>query len=282
MLVPVVYPKIKTAEVEPPPQIPELHPGELGVLVVEDNKETAFLIESYLKRSEFRLTTVHSLSDARKILERLHPSAIVLDIILQGEPCWSFVKEIQERFSPPPPILAISVSPEATRALAAGANVFLQKPLDPATLLRHLRQLTVRLLQGKVLLIDDNEVARYLLRSLLPEASLEIVEARSGREGLQAAVTQQPSVIFLDLVMPDLSGFEVLHELRANERTRNTPVIIHSSHVLNHDDQAKIAYSNVVVWPKSRIETKSAAGELHAILGSLGMDFSAQVTGHHV
>lgn len=281
-LIPVIYPELKVEETVSVPKLPELRPDELAVLLVEDNRETAFLLENYLKRSEFRPVTVHSLSDARRVLEQMRPAAIVLDIILQGEPCWGLVKEIREKFSPDTPILAISVSPEATRSLAAGANAFLQKPIEAATLLRHLRELTVRPLCGKVLLIDDNEVSRYLLRNILPEASLEVIEARSGREGLQEALTHQPSVIFLDLVMPDLSGFEVLRELRADGRTREIPVIIHSSHAISEHEKEKIAYQGVAVWPKSRVESEYAAGELRSVLASLGMDLSEQVSSHHV
>lgn len=281
-LIPVIYADLNVEEALTVPEIPVLGPGELAVLLVEDNRETAFLLENYLKRSEFRTVTAYSLHDARRVLEQLRPAAIVLDIILQGEPCWGLVKEIREKFPPNLPILAISVSPEATRSLAAGANAFLQKPIDPAALLHHLRELTVRSLHGKVLLIDDNEVSRYLLRKVLPEATVEILEARSGREGLQEALAHRPTVIFLDLIMPDLSGFEVLRELRADERTREIPVVIHSSHSITQAEQEKIAYPSVAVWSKSRVEGEQAAEELCSVLGSLGMDLGKQIATHHV
>lgn len=270
--IPVVYPDYQDKEEIAVPEVPKIRANELAVLVVEDNHETAFLIESYLKRSEFRPVTAHSRDDARKLLEQIRPAAIILDIVLQGEPCWGLVSEIQEKFSPCPPILAISVSPEAARALAAGANVFLQKPLDPATLLRNLRALTAQSAHARVLLIDDNEVSRYVLRNLLPEASLEILEARTGREGLQAALEQTPEVIFLDLIMPDLSGFDVLRELKSDHRTREIPIVIHSSHSIEEKEKSRIDYQGVAVWPKTHVEGQNAAAELRKLLASVGLD----------
>ena len=177
--------------------------------------------------------------------------------------------------------LLVSVSQYGARAMSAGAKVFLQKPLDAAGLLRNLRELTSRQLGGRVLLIDDNEVSRYVLRNVLPEESVEIVEARSGREGLQAAVQQQPKVIFLDLVMPDLNGFEVLRELRQNARTRDIPVVIHSSHPINESEKERIDYPRVMVWPKNQVERDDAAAEMLKLLALLGIELHPAREGRH-
>jgi CheY-like chemotaxis protein len=222
--------------------------------------------------------TVHSVDDARKLLGRTQPAAVVLDVVLQGQPCWSFISETAKTGIP---VLTVSVSQSAARALAAGANAFLQKPLDAATLLRTLRQLTSRQVGGRVLLIDDNEVSRYVLRNVLPEESLEIVEARTGREGLQAAVQQQPKVIFLDLVMPDLNGFEVLRELRHDARTRDIPVVIHSSHPIHDNEKSRIDYPRVTVWPKNQAEKEDASSEMLKLLASLGMELHPAREGRH-
>lgn len=278
-VVPMIYPGVRPAEDSTElPSIPELEPGQIPLLLVEDNRETAFLVESYLKRSEFRAMQVHSVDDARKLLGRTRPAAIMLDIVLQGEPCWSFISETAKSGVP---VLAVSVSQSAARALAAGANAFLQKPLDAATLLRTLRQLTSRQVGGRVLLIDDNEVSRYVLRNVLPEESLEIVEARSGREGLQAAVQHQPKVIFLDLAMPDLNGFEVLRELRHDARTRDIPVVIHSSHPIHESEKSRIDYPRVTVWPKNQAEKEDASSEMLKLLAALGMELHPAREGRH-
>jgi signal transduction histidine kinase/DNA-binding response OmpR family regulator len=276
-VIPVTYPGIRASQQASEPAIPQLQPGKLAVLLVEDNRETAFLIESYFKRSEFGAIAVHSLADARKVLARMRPAAVVLDIVLQGEPCWGFIKELTAADLP---VLAVSVSQSAARALAAGADAFLQKPLDAASLVRSLRQLTSRQTGGRILLIDDNEVSRYVLRNLIPEESLEIVEARSGREGLQAALQHKPRVIFLDLAMPDLNGFEVLRELRQDARTRDIPVVIHSSHAIQENERARVDYPRVTIWPKNWLDKEDAPAEMQKLLASLGMELAGE--GRHV
>lgn len=277
-VIPLIYPGVRAAEEAAVPSIPELASGQVPVLLLEDNRETTFLIESYLKRSEFRAFSVHSVDDARKLLSRASPAAIMVDVMIQGEPCWGFLSEVAKGGIP---VLAMSVSQSGARAMSAGAKVFLQKPLDAAGLLRNLRELTSRQLGGRVLLIDDNEVSRYVLRNVLPEESVEIVEARSGREGLQAAVQQQPKVIFLDLVMPDLNGFEVLRELRQNARTRDIPVVIHSSHPINESEKERIDYPRVMVWPKNQVERDDAAAEMLKLLALLGIELHPAREGRH-
>jgi CheY-like chemotaxis protein len=81
----------------------------------------------------------------------------------------------------------------------------------------------------RVLIIDDNEIERYALRQFLSTSRYEVIEATGGYEGLRLARQAHPDVIFLDLVMPDVHGFEVLKMLKAIEDTRHIPVVVFTS-----------------------------------------------------
>src|SRR5256885_15843211 len=91
----------------------------------------------------------------------------------------------------------------------------------------------------RILIVDDDETSRYVLRQLLAGTRYETIEAASGAEGLERAREQPPAAIFLDLVMPGLSGFEVLDALRTDERTRGIPVVILTSKALDPDDHRR-------------------------------------------
>ena len=101
-----------------------------------------------------------------------------------------------------------------------------------------------------VLIIDDDEVARYLIRQQLRGTHYYIAEASAGIEGLERARFDQPRLIILDIGMPDRSGFDILDELKADSTTRNIPVVIHTSRTLSSDDLARLSGHQAAILPK--------------------------------
>ena len=123
---------------------------------------------------------------------------------------------------------------------------------------------------GITLLIDDDEVSRYLLRNLVNEIHPTILEAASGLEGLREAKECQPGAIFLDLVMPDLSGFEVLDRLKADPTTRNIPVIVYTSQVLDDSAQARLAGAVAILSKGGSMPREAAARAIRTALVKAG------------
>ncbi|HLJ86088.1 MAG TPA: ATP-binding protein [Candidatus Angelobacter sp.] len=265
--IPIVCPGLSEGEAKV--EIPTLLPGKGPVLLVEDNRETAFLFESYVKRSEFGVIRAHSLEEARAVLSDLRPLIVILDVIIEGEPSWDLLVELQTKYSPLIPVVVVSVTTEAHKAYSLGAAAFLQKPVSPELLLGKLRELTASARKTKLLLIDDDEIARYVLRSLLPEAEFQVLEAASGKEGLEIARREHPDIVFLDLRMPDISGFDVLRELRSDSRTKNIPIVIHSSYAIGKEDRERLNYPAVSVFSKDAAKQIDAADRLRKMIDSV-------------
>jgi CheY-like chemotaxis protein len=101
----------------------------------------------------------------------------------------------------------------------------------------------------RVLIVDDEEVSRYLLKGLLP-TGCEILEAENGRAGLKLAQERMPTVIFLDLMMPDYDGFEFLRDIKEDTATSGIPVIIHTSKVLDPEESSRLLRDAVDIVPK--------------------------------
>ena len=114
------------------------------------------------------------------------------------------------------PVVVISVVDDAQAALAAGADKFLAKPVGPFKLESTLHELLKGHASNTILLVDDDEVTRYLLGESLTKLGYNIVEAQNGREAIQSLGDHILTGVFLDIVMPDLTGFEVLREIRRN------------------------------------------------------------------
>lgn len=101
-------------------------------------------------------------------------------------------------------------------------------------------------LPTKVLIIDDEEISRFLLKGQLRDRGYILIEATNGLEGMQMAIAHRPQVIFLDLLMSDLNGFEVIEQLIAHPITKHIPVIINTSKHLEPDELNRLIDANAV------------------------------------
>jgi len=231
----------------------ELDASRLPVLVVEDNREALFIYEKYLKGTGFQVVPAQDLQEARRALEEFRPVAIVLDVLLQGEHSWQLLQDLKQNpLTKDIPVFVVTVVENEAKALALGATAFHAKPIDRAWLLAQLQPTLVRD-HGQILIIDDDEISRYLLRGVLGTSGYRLLEARGGNEGLRLAKEIKPDLIILDLSMPDLSGFEVLDLLKRDPETLQIPVVIYTSQRLESAERERLQAAADIV-PK---ETQS-------------------------
>jgi CheY-like chemotaxis protein len=237
----------------------DLDSSKLPVLVVEDNREALFIYEKYLKGSAFQVIPANNIKEARAAVAAFRPLAIVLDVLLQGEHSWDFLRDLKKDSDTQNiPVYVVTVVDNREKAFSLGANGFHAKPVDRVWLLNQLQALDASKPETRVLLIDDDDTSRYLTESLLANSRCAVSQARGGLEGLRMAKQSRPGLIVLDLGMNDLSGFEVLRALKADTETANIPVIIHTSKVLEDEDYARLTAA-VDVIPKSIMSSRENA-----------------------
>jgi CheY-like chemotaxis protein len=121
-----------------------------------------------------------------------------------------------------------------------------------------------------VLLADDDEVTRYLLAEALTRLGYDVVEARDGREAIQMMESHILTGVFLDIVMPDLTGFEVLREMRRNPSTKSIPVIVHTSKDLSPEEADSLTQLAAVIYPKREFSSAEGSGKLREVLATAG------------
>lgn len=238
------------------PAAPEFH--RAPVLIVEDDSETAHVLELYLRDTEFQSILVSSLEQALVWTSRHTPIAVIANVHIAGEPVWDLVKGLR-RQAPSLPLIVSSDRDESQSALDHGADVFFPKPMQKEILVGVLRRLTGLTGTRRVLLVDDNEVARYILRDLIDQPWLEIREASNGAEAISRLAENPPDAIILDLLMPDMSGFEILRKLRSDAATVNLPVLIYTSKVLTEAEKAQLQSWNAGVVRKEDVTTRLSA-----------------------
>lgn len=232
----------------------ELDAHKLPVLVVEDNKEALFIYEKYLKGSRFQIVPALNLKEAREALREFRPTAVVLDVLLQGEQSWELLQELKlQPATTNLPIFVVTVVDNREKAVALGADAFHPKPVDRNWLLARLESAAGRIASKHVLVIDDDPISRYLVKTVISRADFKIIEAKDGHEGLRMAREMRPDAIILDLVMPDLSGFEVLTRLKEDAHTARIPVIVHTSRTLEAGEQELLRDATAVLSKQTKL-----------------------------
>ena len=235
---------------------PEFHRSP--VLFLEDNLETAHLLESYVRNSEFQPILATTIGQAEVWTSRHKPAVMVSDIYLGDDLAWGFLTRLREKW-PDLPLIVTSIFEESRAAMDAGADVFLPKPLEPEILLSELRRLTAQFGTKRLLLVDDNDVARYILRELLDQPWLEVEEANNGTAAVARLNENVPDAMILDLLMPDISGFEILRQIRADKATENLPVLIYTSKPLSENERAQLESMRVRIVRKEEVSTRLSA-----------------------
>jgi CheY-like chemotaxis protein len=122
-----------------------------------------------------------------------------------------------------------------------------------------------------VLVVDDEQASRYVLRRYLTAAGCRVIEATGGREGLARASSEQPDVVVLDLMMPDMLGTEVLARLKREPATARIPVIIATSQTMDDAERLRLTTHAAALLPKSRIGGDTGEADIRAALGKAGL-----------
>jgi CheY-like chemotaxis protein len=168
------------------------------------------------------------------------------------------LSQIRERY-PGVPCIATSVGDESASARQNKVDAFLLKPVEKDVLLGELRDRTAQTGVRRLLVVDDNEIARYILRDLLDQPWLQIREASSGKEALSSISAELPDAIILDLLMPDMSGFEVLRQLRAHRATEKLPILIYTSKDVSESEQLELDALNTRMIKKAEVTSRLSA-----------------------
>jgi signal transduction histidine kinase/CheY-like chemotaxis protein len=252
---------------------PDIDADRECVLVIEDEVEARLLYEKYLRGSRFQSVCARSVREAESLLERTRPSAIILDIVLQDGEAWEFLVRLKARpDTAAVPVIVITNLQERPKALSLGADAFSHKPADRRWLLQHLTTLTGRQAPCRILVVDDEEISRYLVRQLFSTSRAEVIEAADAAEGLRFAREEQPNAIVLDLLMPEINGFQVIEQLQADARTTQIPIIVSTSRHLDEADLARLRRASARLLPKSAFSDGTASAQIQAICSEIGLE----------
>lgn len=259
------------------------------VLVLEDDDRAADLIRLQLEADHCKVTRAATAEIALAILaDSPAPDLITLDILLPGMDGWEFLTKLKaDRRLAHVPVVILSIVADSNRGLSLGAAQVLQKPVSAEDLQTALCKLGfVRPVDQQaglnVLVVDDDPKAVEIISTYLEHANHTVLRAYGGSEAIHIAKSQTPDLIVLDLMMPEISGFEVVEDLKLDKRTAKIPIIIVTSKFLTPDERHMLKGQVLAVLEKSEFNHGNFISEVHrALAGKRGRQVARKNKGKH-
>jgi CheY-like chemotaxis protein len=205
------------------------------VLIIDDEPAARDVIARAL--AEAGLASIEAASGAEGMAAaRSHrPAAIILDIIMPHQDGWSVLRELKndQELCEIPVILA-TILADRELGLSLGAVEYLTKPIDTERLVRTIEACG----NGKrdVLIVDDDQASRDVLRRILTKKNWQVHEASNGVRGIELMKRLSPRLVLLDLLMPEMDGFETLSEMQQIPELQNIPVVVVTSKDLSANE----------------------------------------------
>ena len=216
-------------------------PASAGtVLVIDDDSAVRDLMRRFLGRDGFRVVEAADGETALRLARDQRPDVITLDVIMPGMDGWAVLAALKaDPALADVPVVMATIVDEKQLGFALGAVEYLTKPIDRdrlrAVLGRYLRRDN-----PSVLVVEDDAATRSVLARTLAAAGWDVIEAENGRAALERLVTARPGLILLDLMMPEMDGFEFLDALRRRPDGRGVPVIVITAKELTDEDRRRL------------------------------------------
>jgi CheY-like chemotaxis protein/anti-sigma regulatory factor (Ser/Thr protein kinase) len=212
------------------------------ILVIDDDLIIRELLKNYLSRLGYSVAAAATGEEGLKLANKLRPDAILLDVKMPGLDGWRVLSTLKsDPLLSDIPIIMTSVAEERHKGYALGATDYLVKPVGRdqlATILKkyHIGDDSQRL----IMLVDDDRMTREVMASRLKDQGWRVFKAENGKVALEHLEDKKPALILLDLLMPEMDGFEFVARLRQNDKWRSIPVVVLTSANLSAQDQAHL------------------------------------------
>ena len=236
------------------------------ILVIDDDQTVCEVMARYLEREGFVVRTATGGRQGLQLARELHPAAITLDINMPDLDGWTVLAALKgDPQLADIPVVLVTIEDNRSRGYSLGATEYMTKPIDRERLVSLLQDISSPIAR-KVLLVDDDEIMRESVRRVLEQEKWQVEGASNGRFALQNLADSCPDVIVLDLLMPEMDGFEFLVEMRQRPEWRDIPVLVLTAKDLSVEDQKRLNGYVEQVMRKSACELSELLRELARML----------------
>jgi signal transduction histidine kinase/DNA-binding response OmpR family regulator len=241
------------------------------VLVIDDERAVHELLERELGARGYRVVHAGGGRAGLHLARELRPDAITLDVIMPEMDGWAVLRVLK---ADPElrdiPVVLVTILDDREMGYTLGAVDLITKPFDPAALVevleRHRSRAAARDGGGEpeVLVVDDDPATRDVLRRTVGRrGGWRVAEAANGREALDLLARTTPTLILLDLIMPEIDGFQLLETVRRDPRWRDVPVVIVTAKDLSAEEQDWLRRHAEGVFRKGAYSRQELIGVVH-------------------
>ncbi len=211
------------------------------VLVIDDEPSVCRLLERFLSKEGFQVEIALDGEEGLRLARELQPDAITLDVLMPGIDGWSVLTMLKtDPDLADIPVIMLTIVDDKGKGYALGAAEYMVKPIDRDRLAAVLRPYQSASKPIRVLVVEDETVTREALRRTLEKEGWDVIEAEHGRAALELVAEAPPGLILLDLMMPEMDGFEFVTELRQNEAWRAIPIVVITAKDLTTEDRLRL------------------------------------------
>ncbi|VAW35126.1 hypothetical protein MNBD_CHLOROFLEXI01-2364 [hydrothermal vent metagenome] len=242
------------------------------VLIIDDDPLARDLLKRHLKKAGFQVKTAASGAEGLALAAKFKPIAITLDVLLPGIDGWAVLTQLKaDPTLAKIPVIIITMLADEQMGFALGASDYLAKPIDHQRLtavVEKYRQGRPTNSQPTVLLVEDDRITRELVRRTLNKSGWKIWEAANGRSALNLIAKHIPDIILLDLMMPEMDGFQFVAALRQNPAWQSIPVIVMTAKDLSRDERSQLNGDVAQVLQKGMYDRQELLGQITQLVSN--------------
>jgi signal transduction histidine kinase/CheY-like chemotaxis protein len=246
-------------------------PSKGTVLVIDDDPSARELMIRSLSKEGFRVLAAASGRDGLRLAREARPHVITLDVLMPEMDGWEVLRALKgDPKLAGIPVIMITMADDRSTGYALGASDYLTKPIDRERLAASVARYRQDGQSRSVLVVEDDDDTREMMARTLTSDGWTVREAANGRVALERVREGAPDLILLDLMMPEMDGFEVITHLRENETWRSIPVVVITAKDMTAEDQLRLQGNVRKVFRKASFSRDELVEEIRAAMAKPG------------
>ena len=243
--------------------------GAGTVLVIDDDPMARDLMTRFLNKEGYRVESASSGEEGLSLASELRPDAITLDVLMPGMDGWAVLEALK---ADPDlceiPVIMLTIVDDKNLGYMLGASDYMTKPIDRGRLVSILNRYRRDDQTCSVLVVEDDSDTRQLLRRMLEKEGWTVTESENGRAGLDRVAESRPDLIILDLMMPEMDGFEFVETLIERQEWRNIPVVVVTAKDISPEDRLRLSGYVEKIVEKGSYSREELLMEVRELMGA--------------